>query len=389
VIYLDYNATTPVDPRVLEAMLPLFTERYANAASKHAAGRSVAELVERARHQVAELLGTQQRHLVFTSGATEAAALAIRGVTASAEPGQRRILVSAAEHKAVLAAADAAARDHGGSVGHIRVRRDGSVDLDHLRGLLAEDVAVVAVMAANNETGVVNDLPGVVRLARRFGVPVCCDATQAVGRIPVALDDWGVDLAVASAHKLYGPKGIGVLAVRRTTRARLTPLIAGGGQERGLRGGTVNTPGVVGFGRAAQLARAALDDERQRQQRLVHLLYLELAARVALDIHGQGALRLPNTLSVRFPGAPADAVLACLPDVLVSSGAACQSGSDEPSHVLLAMGLEPAAALETIRFSIGRPTTEQEIRTAAVRVADAVDRARALNRNSHHRKAST
>jgi cysteine desulfurase len=369
VIYLDYNATTPVDPRVVAAMLPYFTEHYANPASKHLAGRRVAEQVEQARHQIATLLGTQRRNLVFTSGATEAAALAIRGLLAAADATRRRILVGATEHKAVLASAAAT----GCPVGVIRVHRDGTLDLDHLQALLGEDVALVAVMAANNETGVINDVAAAARLAHWSGALFCCDVTQAAGRIPVRLDDWEIDLAVASAHKLYGPKGIGVLVASRAVQRTLSPLLCGGGQERGLRAGTVHTSGVAGFGAAAQLAAAELADDGRRLLELTTLLHTELAARTPVEVHGHGAPRLPNTLSMRFPGVAADDLLMSASAVCAATGAACSSGTEEPSHVLLAMGIDPTAALQTVRFSLGRPTTRPDVLTAARLCADAVD----------------
>ncbi len=387
-IYLDYNATTPVDPRIVDAMLPLFTQSYANPASKHAAGQAAATLVEDAREQVAALVGTVRRNIVFTSGATESASLAIRGVLAGGGADRRRILVGATEHKAVLAAASAAAAAHGGKVEVVRVHRNGTADLDHLGWLLGRDVALVAVMAANNETGTINDVALVGSLARRAGALFCCDLTQASGKIPISLDDWPVDLAIWSAHKMYGPKGVGALAATRAVQQRLTPLVPGSGQERGLRHGTLNTPGIIGFGAASRLAATELEAEGQRQRELVRLLHRLLSARVDARVNGQGAARLPNTINLRFPGAPADAVQTRATDVLVSSGAACQSASTEPSHVLLAMGLTAEEALQSVRLSIGRPTTELEVRTAAERIAGAVERVRELHQTSHRGKAA-
>lgn len=377
-IYLDYAATTPVDQRVVDAMLPLFTESFANAASKHSAGQSAAWVVERARREVADLLGTHRKNLIFTSGATESAVTAIRGVIAGAATQRRRIIVSATEHRAVLAAAETAGRDYGSVVDLVRVNGDGTVDLTHLADLIADDVALVAVMAANNETGVINDIPAIAALAHSGGALMLCDITQAAGRVRVRLDDWGVDLAIASAHKLYGPKGVGVLSVSRTLRRRLVPLVAGGGQEHGLRGGTANVPGIVGFGRAAVLAAAELEPESRRQQELLRLLLAELREHLAVDVVAQGAPRVPGTLCVRLPGIDADALLSCLPEVMISSGAACSSTRDEPSHVLLAMGMSPHAARQTLRFSVGRPTTVDQIRSAAQLVAKAAEHVRAL-----------
>jgi cysteine desulfurase len=382
-IYLDYNATTPVDPRVLDAMMPMFTTEYANPSSKHGAGQAAAELVEHARHDVAELVGTRRRHVVFTSGTTESVNIGLRGALACAEPGRRRILIGATEHKAVAAAAEAAAASCTGKVETIGVHRDGTLDLDHLRWLLASDVAIVAVMAANNETGTINDMRRAAALAHRYGALFLCDIAQAAGKIPVTLDGWEIDMAAWSAHKLYGPKGVGALAVGQAIQKRLTPLIVGGGQERGLRSGTVNTAGIVGFGQASRLAAEEMAADAGRLRHLVRLLQELVTERLgqagtAVEVNGYGAARLPNTVNLRFAGADADAVLACMPDVLVSSGAACSSADAEPSHVLLAMGLDADAALQSLRFSLGRPTTQQEIAAAADHVADAVARVLSL-----------
>ncbi|WP_165485530.1 cysteine desulfurase family protein [Protofrankia symbiont of Coriaria ruscifolia] len=381
-IYCDYNATTPVDPRVLEAMLPLFSEDFANASSGHTAGRAVARLVEQARGQVAALVGAGRRNVVFTSGATEAANLAIRGVLAGAEPGRRRILVAATEHKAVLAAAQDAARIHGGSVGLIRVLRNGTPDLDHLASLLSRNVVLVAVMAANSETGAIADVRRACQLTHSAGALYLCDVTQAAGKIPVALEAQEIDLAVLSAHKIYGPKGVGALVASRPLQNRMTPLIVGGGQERGLRSGTVNSAGIVGFGRAAAIAAAELATDADRLRHLTALLHRLLAEKLTgVELNGPTVTRLPNTLNLRFAGADADAVMTSTPQVAVSAGSACKGSSTEPSHVLTAMGLDSTAVLESLRFSLGRPTTEDEVHTAADHVVTAVDHVRSL----HHR----
>jgi len=394
VIYLDHNATTPVDPEVLSAMLPLLREHYANPASKHAPGEAVARFVDRARRDIASLAGAGPRDVIFTSGATEAANLAIHGVLATAPPTRRRVLVGATEHPAVLAAAHAAATRHEGSVQTVRVYPDGTLDLPYLRTLLRPtpaggEVALVAVMAANNETGTLTDPRAVAMLAREAGALFLCDVTQSFGRLPVALGEMGIDLAVASAHKVYGPKGVGVLLAGREARARLIPLISGGGQERGLRSGTLNTPAIVGFGAAARIAAAVMADEAVRHQEQTELLYDLLVGWLgadAIEVNGPveegtgrpGPVRLPNTLNLRFIGAEADAVQACLPDVAVSAGSACSGGGDQPSPVLLAMGRSAAAARESLRFSVGRFTTVDQIHAAAATVARAVLRVQSL-----------
>lgn len=380
-IYLDHNATTPVDPRVVEAMLPVFTDSFANPSSAHQAGRAVADLVEAARADVAELVGAPGYRVVFTSGATEAANLAVRGVLSGPvlTPGRSRVLVGATEHKAVIEAARAATAGGRGVLATIAVRRDGSIDLDHLRSLLDGDVAMVAVMAANNETGTINDIRMITRLAHAAGALVLSDVTQAVGKVRMALGDWNVDLAVLSGHKIYGPKGVGAVVARREVLARLAPLLVGGGQERGLRAGTLNTPGIVGFGTAARVAVAMQAAEARRTARLTKVLHERLVARLdAVTLNGPDRSRLPNTLNLRFAGAPADAVMTCVPEVAMSAGSACHAGSDEPSHVLMAMGLGRTAAMESLRFSVGRTTTEADVRRAADLVAAGVEHVRGL-----------
>jgi cysteine desulfurase len=389
-IYLDYNATTPVDPQVLAVMLPLFGEQFANPSSSHPAGRAVAEQVAAARSQVAALVGVPTGYgVVFTGGATEAANLAVRGLLDGhvLTPGRSRVLVGATEHGCVLEACRAATAGGRGALATIAVRRDGTIDTDRLRKLLDGDVALVAVMAANNETGAINDMRTVSRMAHGAGALVLSDVTQAAGKVRVALDDWKVDLAVLSAHKIYGPKGVGAVVARRDVLTRLTPLAVGGPQERGLRPGTLNTPGIVGFGAAAELAVARWRADARRLSRLRQLLYDLLIQRLpAVTVNGSGHVTgsgqvrggLPNTLNLRFAGAPADAVMTCVAEVALSAGSACHAGSDEPSHVLLAMGLSRAEAMESLRFSLGRPTTEAEVRRTAELVAAGVEHVRGL-----------
>jgi cysteine desulfurase len=389
-IYLDHNATTPVDPQVLAAMLPLFGEQFANPSSSHPAGRAVAEQVAAARGRVTALVGAPTGYgVVFTGGATEAANLAVRGTLAGQvlTPGRSRVLVGATEHRCVLEACRVATAGGRGVLGTIAVHRDGRIDLDHVKQLLDGDVALVAVMAANNETGTVNDMRTVSRLAHEAGALVLSDVTQAVGKVRMALDDWKVDLAVLSAHKIYGPKGVGAVVARRDVLTRLTPLAVGGPQERGLRPGTLNTPGIVGFGAAAELAAARWQSDARRLTRLRQLLYDLLTQRLpAVTLNGGGRVTdsgqvrggLPNTLNLRFAGAPADAVMTCVTEVAMSAGSACSAGSDEPSHVLLAMGLSRSEAQESLRFSLGRGTTEAQVRQAAEQVAAGVEHVRGL-----------
>lgn len=378
-IYLDYNATTPVDRRALSAMLPVFIDHFGNPSSvQHAAGQEGAQLVEEARHRVAELVGASTTAVLFTSGATEAANLAIRGVLGG-DPRRSRVLVGATEHKAVLSAAESGAEAVGGRVDLVRVDRQGRPDLDHLTNLLGDDVALVAVMAANNETGTMCALQAVSEIAHEAGALLLSDVTQAAAKVPVDLTSDGVDLAVLSGHKMYGPKGVGALVADRQVQRRLIPLQAGGGQERGLRGGTLNTPGIVGFGAAAEIAVAELESDAGRLRDLTSLLRESLDAQLdEIELSGHPTDRLPNTLNIRFVGADAEAVMVNAPEVAVSSGSACQSAVPAPSHVLVAMGLGQEAAGESVRFSLGRPTTKDEVLVAADHVAAAVERVRAL-----------
>jgi cysteine desulfurase len=375
-VYLDYNATTPVDPAVLEAMLPWFTDRFWNASSSHAQGRRAADAVEQARASLASLLGARPREVIFTSGATEANNLALKGAVAAAPPKRRKVVVAATEHKAILDTADWL-HDEGVDVNVVPVLSTGQLDVDAYRGAVDERTALVSVMTANNETGVITrDLDDLVDIAHEAGALFHTDATQAVGKTAFDVTTTGVDLASLSSHKIYGPKGVGGLYIRRGTR--VAPLIHGGGHEAGLRSGTLNVPAIVGFGAAAAqcIERCAVDTEAYTA--LIDLLTQSLAALGDVVVVGAGTQRLANTLMARFVGADAEAVMANAPNIAVSSGSACTSMVPAPSHVLLAMGLDHEAALECVRFSVGRPTTAREIATAVDEVALAVARVRAM-----------
>ena len=379
-VYLDYNASTPLDPAVKDLLTSVLDGVPGNAASvQHRSGQEAAELIEGARERVAALMKSASRSVVFTSGASEAATLAILGA-ALADPRTRpSVVVGATEHKAILSAANLAARITGGEVRHAPVLPDGRVDLDRLRHLVDERVALVAVMAANNETGVLSPVQEVGEVCRAAGALYLCDVTQAAAKIDMDPDAWGVDIAVLSSHKIYGPKGAGALVAPRDVQRSLVPVFPGGGQEHGLRGGTHDTPAIVGFGLAAQLAVKDLDLNMAHCRRLTDQLVSEVCARLPdVEVIAAEAPRLSNTVNLRFTGADAEAVMASMPDVEVSSGSACQAAVPEPSHVLRAMGYEAGAASECLRFSVGRPTTEQEITFAARRVVEAVTRVRAL-----------
>ncbi|RGD60307.1 cysteine desulfurase [Kitasatospora xanthocidica] len=372
--YLDYNATAPTRPEALKATVEAMSA-VGNASSTHRSGRHAAERVDLARRQVAELLNCAHGEIVFTSGATEANNLALRA--ASGIGG--RLVTSPVEHPAVLETAKTITSGSPDSLMLLPVDADGLVDLDALRKALATgEVAVVSLMAANNETGVITDLGPVVEAAHRAGALVHTDATQLVGRLPVDLAETDVDLLSLSAHKFGGPQGVGALFVRRGTPLPYRPLLIGGGQERGWRAGTLNVPGIAGAGAAAEAARRALATEAPRIAQLRDALEDALVERVGdCRINGVRSTRLPGVTSITFNGAPADAVLAAMPDVAASEGSACSSGAPSPSHVLLAMGHSREEADSTVRFSLGYATTAPEIERAAVSAVRAVRHVRA------------
>jgi cysteine desulfurase len=377
-IYLDHNASTLVDERVFEPMIQAL-EAYGNPASlHHEAGQIAAELIEESRLRVGSLVRRPVQEVIFTSGATEAAVLGLLGVMlgASLRPN---VVVSPTEHKAVIAAAELGARLTGGEVRTASVDSEGVVDLESLIGLVDDSVAVVAVMAANNETGVLTPISEVATIADRAGALSFVDATQLVGKGPIDGVAKCADLMVFSSHKIYGPKGAGALVATRQVQKGLVPIVAGGGQERGLRGGTQNTPAIVGFGLAAELAMKEQLSDAARIGQLASELLNEIEARIPdVQLNGGKADRLSNTLNLRFVGADAEAVMAWMPDVLVSAGSACQSAVSTPSHVLTAMGMSEVAASESLRISLGRPTTSEDVRAAASAIVDAVTRVREL-----------
>ena len=384
-IYLDHHATTSVDARVLEAMLPYFSGKFGNPASKHhRLGWEAGDAVERARKQVAALLGAGSKDVIFTSGATEANNLAIKGAakarhlpSTSLGASERDHLVTVAtEHKAVL---DPMARlaSEGWRVTVLPVAPTGLIDLAALDAAVTERTALVSVMAANNEIGVLQPIRDAAAIAHAKGAWFHTDAVQAAGRVPFDVEALGVDFASLSAHKIYGPKGVGALYVNRRTVA-IAAEIDGGGHERGLRSGTLNVPGIVGFGRAAEIARAEMHDEAKRvgalRDRLLARLRGESALKGCLTVNGTMDARLPGNLNVSFEGIDGEALLVSLDDIAVSSGAACTQA--EPSHVLVALGLRTDTALASLRFGLGRSTTSEEIDYAVTKVASVVERLR-------------
>jgi cysteine desulfurase len=372
-VYLDHHATTPLDPRVLDAMLPYFSERFGNPHSaQHAYGWAAEQAVARARTQVAGLIGARPEEIVFTSGATEANNLAIRGVAARA--GDRRHVVTCAtEHPCVLETCRALGRD-GFEASELPVQPDGVLDLDRLRAALRPDTVLVSIMTANHEIGVLQPIGEIARLCRERGILLHTDAAQAAGRIPLDVAALGVDLMSLSAHKLYGPKGIGALYVRRGLG--LAPLLAGGGQERGLRPGTLPTPLCVGFGVACALAQAELAVEAAHVRALRDRLYDGLRQALRdIRLGGAAEARLPNNLNLCLPGIDAEDLLARLPELALSTGAACASATQEPSPVLRALGLSDEDIQGSIRIGLGRTTTAAEIEFAIERIVAEVESA--------------
>jgi cysteine desulfurase len=374
-IYLDHNATTPVDRTVIDEMLPWMTDRFWNASSTHTVGRQALLATEAARGAIADLVGVRPREIVFTSGATEANNTIIKGALGLGNGRRTRVIVGATEHTSVLEAASASCGR--GDLSVIPVNSCGLIDEDAILQALDESVALVSVMLANNETGVVAPLARLSKAAHAVGAVVHSDITQAAGRIPVDLPALGVDVASLSAHKMYGPKGVGTLVVRKGVQ--LDPLLHGGGHERGLRSGTLNVPGVVGMAAAARLAADCLMRETTRQSELVEQLVAQVSARLpGTYLIGSTVERLPNTACIRFQDADAEAVMVNAPTLAISAGSACTSLVPGPSHVLQAMGLDMVAASECLRFSVGRLTDAQQIKEAVELVVAAVERVREL-----------
>ena len=380
-VYLDSQSTTPIDPRVLEAMLPYFTEHFGNPHStSHTYGRVAAEAIERARTEVAALIHANPREIVFTSGATEANNLAIKGAAhfARAHPqsGQERnhIVALQTEHKCVLESCAQLERE-GFGVTYLPVEPNGLVSLAALEGALSERTLLVAVMAAHNEIGVIQPLAEIGALCRSRGVLFHTDAAQAFGKIPLDVEGMKIDLLSISGHKIYGPKGVGALYIRRRPRVRLLPLIDGGGQERGLRSGTLPTPLCVGLGRAAAIAGDEMTGEADRVRRLRDRLLKNLARNVpGLRVNGDLERRLPGSLNLSFPEIPALELIEAVPTIAISTGSACTSASVEPSYVLRALGLSDSLANASIRIGLGRFTTPAETDFAADALAAAAAR---------------
>jgi len=380
-IYLDYHATTPVDERVLEAMLPYFREHFGNAASRnHSYGWVAEEAVEKARKQVAALINASPKEIVFTSGATESNNLAIKGAAEMYAEKGNHIITAATEHKSVL---DTCKRleKRGFRVTYLPVRPDGLIDLDQLRDSITDKTILVSIMYGNNEIGTVQDIRDIGQICHEKGVLFHTDGTQAAGKIPVDVIADNIDLMSFTAHKMYGPKGVGALYVRRKNpRVQLVAQIDGGGHERGMRSGTLNVPGIVGFGKAAELCQQLMPEEMPRLQRLRDKLKDGILAQLdEVYINGTMERRLPHNLNMSFAYVEGESLLMGVNDIAVSSGSACTSATLEPSYVLKALGAGDDLAHSSIRFGLGRFTTEEEIDYTIGKVVEVVKKLRELS----------
>ena len=366
-IYLDHNATTPVHPEVVASMLPYLHDTFGNPSSGHVYGQQARAAVERARGQVATLLGCDPSEIIFTSGGTEANNLAIRGVVERS--ARRHVVTSAVEHPAT-AEPCAYLESQGFGVERLPVDASGRLRVDDAADAVGDQTAIVTVILAQNETGTLMPLPAIVRIAHSCGAVVHTDAAQAVGKMRTRVDELGVDLLSVAGHKLYAPKGVGALYVRRGTS--LAPLVRGAGHERGLRPGTENVASIVGLGEACEMADRDLETEADRQRLLRDEFWRQLQAVVpAVHLNGHPTERLPNTLNVSFPGVSGTTLLAATPTIAASTGSACHDGGETPSSVLLAMGVDARLALGAVRLSIGRSTTSEHITTAVEALARA------------------
>ena len=380
-IYMDNHATTPMDPRVLEEMLPYFMEKFGNAASRnHAFGWAAEEGVETARERIAKLVGATTKEIVFTSGATESDNLAIKGVAEMYREKGNHIITAVTEHKAVL---DTCKRleKYGYRVTYLPVQKDGLIDLEDLKRSMDDKTILVTIMAANNEIGVLQPIAEIGKLCRERGVIFHTDATQAVGKVPIDVNKQNIDLASISGHKMYGPKGVGALYVRRKNpRVQLAPIIDGGGHERGMRSGTLNVPGIVGLGKACAIAQEDMPQESCRLAGLRNRLRDRIMGKLdEVYINGSMEHRLPGSLNISFAYVEGESLLMGINDIAVSSGSACTSATLEPSYVLKALGTGDDLAHSSIRFGIGRFNTEAEVDYVADRVIETVERLRELS----------
>jgi cysteine desulfurase len=380
-IYMDNHATTPIDPRVLEAMLPYFTDKFGNAASRnHSFGWSAEEAVENARQQVASLINATAKEIIFTSGATESDNLMIKGVAEMYREKGNHIITQAIEHKAVLDTCKNLEK-HGFEVTYLAVERDGRVNPEDVRKAIRPTTILISIMYANNEIGVINPVAEIGKIAKEHGVIFAVDGVQAVGKVPVDVQKDNIDLLAISAHKIYGPKGVGALYVRRRNpRVQLSAIIDGGGHERGMRSGTLNVPGIVGLGKACEVCQQEMPQEAERLRGLRERLRAGLEAKLdEVFINGSMEHRLPNNLNMSFAYVEGESLLMGINDVAVSSGSACTSATLEPSYVLKALGVGEDLAHTSIRFGLGRFTTQEEVDYVIDKMVQVVTKLRELS----------
>ena len=381
-IYMDNHATTPVDPRVMETMLPYFTEKFGNAASRnHSFGWEAEEAVDRARNQIAALIGGKSKEIIFTSGATESDNLAIKGVLEFYKDKGNHIITCVTEHKAVLDSCRTLERNGKATVTYLKVDKYGMVDPDEVRKAITDKTVLISIMYANNEIGTIHPIREIGKIAKEKGVIFHCDGVQAAGKIPVDAEKDGIDLLAMSAHKIYGPKGVGALWVRaKGPRVRLTPIIDGGGHERGMRSGTLNVTGIVGFGKACEIAQKDMAEDNAKLLELRNKLQAGLFERLdEIYLNGHPTERLPGNLNVSFAYVEGESLLMGINDIAVSSGSACTSATLEPSYVIRALGVNEELAHSSIRFGIGRFNTEDEVDYVTDRVSKEVNRLREMS----------
>ena len=381
-VYMDNHATTRLDPRVLDAMLPYFTEKFGNAASRnHSFGWEAEEAVERSRNQIAALVGAKSKEIIFTSGATESDNLAIKGVVEFYKEKGNHIITCVTEHKAVLDSCRALERAGKATVTYLPVDKFGMVDPDAVRAAITDKTVLITIMWANNEIGTIHPIAEIGKIAKEKGIIFHCDAVQAIGKVPVDFEKAGVDLGSITAHKIYGPKGIGAIYVRsKGPRVRLSPMVDGGGHERGMRSGTLNVPGIVGLGAACELSGKEMPEESQRLIQLRSQLQAGLFERLdEIYVNGHPTERLPGNLNVSFAYVEGESLLMGINDIAVSSGSACTSATLEPSYVIRALGIDDELAHSSIRFGLGRFNTEEEVDYVTDRVSKEVKRLRDMS----------
>jgi cysteine desulfurase len=390
-IYLDNHATTPIDPRVLDVMLPYFTEKFGNSASRqHQFGWEAEAGVELARKQIAELINANPKEIIFTSGATESINLALKGIALAYSEKGKHIITTQIEHKAVL---DTCKRleKWGFKVDYVQVDKYGLVDPDEIKKIITKETILVSVMFANNEIGTVEPIEEIGKICAEMNVLFHTDAAQALGKIPIDVQKMNIDLMSMSAHKLYGPKGVGALLIKKKMpKIKIVPIIDGGGHENGLRSGTLNVPGIVGFGKACEIAKNEMKEESERLRKLRDKLQNEIMSKLNdVYLNGHPEKRLPNNLNLSFDGVESEAIMMGMKEIAVSSGSACSSTSIEKSHVLKAIGLNDDLIAGAIRFGLGRFNTEEEIDYAINRVVEVVNNLRNISPRYKLKKEAT